>query len=315
MSSSLPSAVDVLVAGAGPAGTTVAGLLAQLGYRVLLIEQQRFPRYHIGESLTPAVEPLFEFLGIAGQMADADFVRMPGHTFRWNGSERTSYFGEGQGTSDVLGYQVWRARFDRLLLERARELGADVQLGVTAREPVLAEDDVRRVAGLRLVGPDRIERLVRARLTIDATGMRGLLARRLKIRIGDSAPPALGIWGYWRGAGDPAGRDACNTYVESFADGWIWTVRVRPELRNVTVMVDPDQARPGLRRLGLLNFYRQQIAATVATREFLANAQLATRLWTCDGRWYRGRAAGGPGFLAIGDAASYVDPLTSQGVR
>jgi flavin-dependent dehydrogenase len=312
MPSSLPTAVDVLVAGAGPAGTTVSGLLAQLGYQVLVIEQQRFPRYHIGESLTPAVEPLFEFLGIGDRMASAEFVRMPGHTFRWNGSERTSYFGVDQG-GDVLGYQVWRARFDRLLLERARELGAEVRLGVMALGPLTESDG--RVAGLRLIGPDRVERTVRARLTIDATGMRGLLARRLRIRTGDPAPPALAIWGYWRSAGDPPGRDAHNTYVESFADGWIWTVRVRPELRNVTVMVDPEQARPELRRLGLAGFYRQQIAATVATRQFLAEAQLATRLWTCDGRWYRGKAAGGPGFLVIGDAASYVDPLTSQGVR
>ncbi len=316
MLSPLPPATDVLVAGAGPAGTTVAGLLAQLGYDVLLVEQQRFPRYHVGESLTPAVEPLFEFLGLSARMAGARFVRMPGHTFRWNGGERTSYFGASPAGSDVLGYQVWRARFDRILLERARELGARVVLGATAHGPLSSSGaDPERVTGLRVSGPDQIERSVAARLVIDATGMRGLLARHFGLRMADPAPPALAIWGYWRSAGDPSGRDAMNTYVESFADGWIWTVRVRPDLRNVTVMVDPTAARPQLKALGLERFYREQIRATVATRGFLADAQLATRLWSCDGRWYRARAAGGPGYLVIGDAASYVDPLTSQGVR
>jgi flavin-dependent dehydrogenase len=249
-------------------------------------------------------------------MAGARFVRMPGHTFRWNGGERTSYFGTTPAGNDSFGYQVWRARFDRILLDRARELGARVVLGATARAPLTGSGaDAGRVTGLRVSSPDGVVHAVVARLVIDATGMQGFLARRFGLRMNDPAPPAIAIWGYWRHAGDPAGRDAMNTFVESFPDGWIWTVRVRPDLRNVTVMVDPATARPGLKALGLERFYRAQILATVATRGFLAEAHLATRLWTCDGRWYRARAAGGPGYLVIGDAASYVDPLTSQGVR
>ena len=309
-----PAEVDIAVAGAGPAGATAAGLLAQLGYRVALLERAAFPRYHVGESLTPAIDPLLSFLGIREQIVDAGFMRMPGHTFRWNGDERTSYFG-ATAAGEVLGYQVWRARFDRLLLAHARALGATAHMrhAVTA---VVREGSDQRVAGLLYRGPDRAPRALRARLTIDATGMTGILARRLGGRAREEAVPSfLAIWGYWRGAGDPPGRDAINTYVESFPDGWIWTVRVRPDLRNVTVMTDLASARPALRTLGLRRFYEEQVQATVATRGFLSGARLATRLRTCDGSWYRAQAVGGPGYLVAGDAASYVDPLTSQGVR
>jgi flavin-dependent dehydrogenase len=239
---------------------------------------------------------------------------MPGHTFRWNGTERTNYFG-ATATGEILGYQVWRARFDRLLLAHARALGATAHMRHTVTG-ILRDAGGERVTGLLYHGPDREPRSLRARLTIDATGASGILARRLAGRVTETAvPPFLAIWGYWRGAGDPAGHDAFNTYVESFADGWIWTVRVRPDLRNVTVVADLAMARPALRAGGLDRFYREQIAATVATRGFLAGAHLATRLRTCDGSLHCASAIGGPGWLVAGDAASSVDPLTSQGVR
>jgi flavin-dependent dehydrogenase len=279
----------------------------------VLLERTAFPRYHIGESLTPAVEPLFEFLGVAAEMAGAGFVRMPGHTFRWNGDERTSYFGVDPAGGDLLGYQVWRERFDAILLARAHALGAQAFLRTSAVGPLL--DAHGAVTGLQVTDPDGVPRSIGARLTIDATGVRGLLAMRLALRMRDPSPRSLAIWGYWRGAGDPPGRDAPNTYVESFADGWIWTVRVTPELRNVTVMVDLAAERPRLRSEGLPAFYAGAIAATTATRRFLERAALATRLRTCDASWFRGRAAGGAGYLVIGDAASTIDPLTSQGVR
>ncbi len=234
----------------------------------MLLERTAFPRYHIGESLTPAVEPLFEFLGVAAEMAGAEFVRMPGHTFRWNGDERTSYFGADPAGNDLLGYQVWRERFDAILLARARALGARPYLQTNALGPMLDADGA--VTGLYATGADGSPRSIRARLVIDATGVRGLLAMRLRLRVRDPSPRSLAIWGYWRGAGDPPGKDAPNTYVESFADGWIWTVRVTPALRNVTVMVDLVAERPRLRALGLPGLYAEAIAATTATRRFLA---------------------------------------------
>lgn len=319
-----PAETDIAVAGAGPAGATAAGLLAQLGYQVVILERESFPRYHVGESLTPAIEPLLRFFGVAERVGAAGFVRMPGHTFHWNGSERTSIFGEVE--RDILGYQVWRARFDRLLLARARELGARAFLGYTVLGP-LADGDGgtetppprarrdTRATGFRVRGPDHEVRTIRARLVIDATGGSGVLARSLGVRIADAPPRSLAIWGYWAGAADPAGPDALNTFVESFPDGWIWTVRVRPDLRNVTVMVDLDCVQPALREHGRRRFYLQQIATTVATRGFLARARLVTRLRSCDSTWFHSRKIGGEGWLLAGDAASWIDPLTSQGVR
>jgi flavin-dependent dehydrogenase len=307
-----PAEADVVVAGAGPAGATVAALLAQLGYRVVILERENFPRYHIGESLTPAIDPLLSFLGLGERIAEAGFMRMPGHTFHWSGSERTSYFGESPD-GDILGFQVWRARFDRLLLDRARELGVLAFTGHAVTG--ILRDRNPQVNGVRFRGLDQSSGAVRARLTVDATGGAGILARRLGARLADSPPRSLAIWGYWAGAGDPPGRDAINTFVESFPDGWIWTVRVRPDLRNVTVMVDLDAAQPALKRLGRRRFYLEQIAATVATRGFLERAHLATQLRSCESSWYRAARIGGDGWLAAGDATTWIDPLTSQGVR
>jgi flavin-dependent dehydrogenase len=296
---------------------------------VVILEREAFPRYHVGESLTPAIDPLLSFLGLGERIDAAGFMRMPGHTFRWSGNERTSYFSDSPG-SEMLGYQVWRARFDRLLLDRARELGAlsftghavtgvmrdgDGRENPQAEAVAAAEIAAPRVAGLRYRGPGERPGTVRARLTVDATGGAGILARRLGVRTADTPPRSLAIWGYWAGAADPPGRDALNTFVESFPDGWIWTVRVRPDLRNVTVMVDLDAAQPRLRELGRRRFYLAQIAETVATRGFLDRARLATRLRSCESSWYCASRIGGEGWLAAGDALSWIDPLTSQGVR
>ncbi len=321
-----PAEAEIVVAGAGPAGSTVAGLLAQLGYRVVLLERQHFPRYHVGESLTPAIEPLLGFFGVAERVDAAGFVRMPGHTFHWDGGERTAYFSETRGADggvdggasaerDIFGYQVWRARFDRFLLDRARELEVETFTGETVTGYI---QEGGAVGGFRIRRTDRRadrrERTIRARLVIDATG-HGVLARPLGARRADAPPRSLAIWGYWMGAADPHGRDAMNTFVESFPDGWIWTVRVRPDLRNVTVMVDLDAALPILRQQGRRRFYLEQIAATTATRGFLAHACLATRLRSCESSWYHAERIGGPGWLLAGDAVSWIDPLTSQGVR
>ncbi len=295
------------IAGGGPAGTTTAALLAKLGYDVALLESRRFPRPHIGESLTPGIQRSFEFLELRETIDRAGFVRMSGHTAHWNGESRTHRFADERG-QPASGYQVWRQDFDRLLWEHAQAQGAHLW------------DDVRVTGTVAGGGVSYVTRTgatghLSAPWVIDASGRSGILARRLALRQPDSAPPSLSLWAYWTDATAEVDDRAADTMVESFADGWIWSVPSRPGWRNVTVNVDLETSLPDLRRLGPVRFYEAKVASAPLAQRFVHDQRRLTRIRGCDTTWYRSRAYLAPGVLLAGDAATLIDPLTSQGVR
>src|SRR5438105_3360464 len=164
----LPTSVDVVVAGGGPAGSTISRLLAGLGYRVVLLEKRRFPRHQIGESLTPSILPVLDFLGVRAQVEAAGFLRMLGHTVCWGSPQpRTSYYSADHSRR---GFQAWRADFDQILLDHARGSGVQVIEGRAVNYVGLGEG-----AGVTLrtrQGP------IEAAFFVDASGHAGVFARR-----------------------------------------------------------------------------------------------------------------------------------------
>src|SRR5918998_9271 len=163
----MPPLHDVLVIGGGPAGATTAALLASEGHDVVVLEREKFPRYHIGESLVPGVMPVLERLGLSDRMGP--YQRKNGISLLW-GAERevwTVYFGEG-GPYEYA-YEVQRAEFDNLLLTRARELGALVLEEATVTD-VLFDDDGRAVGAEYRVGDSPQTARIDARFVVDATG-------------------------------------------------------------------------------------------------------------------------------------------------
>src|ERR1043166_8330433 len=137
----LPLTTDIVIAGGGPAGATIASLLSDLGWRVVLCEKRRFPRFHIGESLTPQILPLLDFLGVRARVEAMGFLRMAGHTVCWGNSQpRTSYYSSDHTR---YGFQVWREDFDALLLAHARENGARVFETCAVKDVQLNNNGVR----------------------------------------------------------------------------------------------------------------------------------------------------------------------------
>src|SRR5262245_20642366 len=152
---------DVVVLGAGPAGSAAAITAAAAGLRVLVVEREQFPRAAPGESLHPGVQPLLRQLGVEEEVLAERFPRHPGHVLRWGGAERFEPFG-ADADGPWLGFQAWRPTFDRILLDRARALGATVWQPCQVRGPVAADDLTR--------GLDTEAGPVRAGLVVDATG-------------------------------------------------------------------------------------------------------------------------------------------------
>jgi flavin-dependent dehydrogenase len=299
----LPSHADIVVAGGGPAGATIARLLAQFGYGVVLLEKRQFPRHQIGESLTPQILPILDFVGVRRKVGDEGFLRMVGHTVCWGSVEpRTSYY-----SPDLTryGFQAWRADFDTLLLSHARNTGVQVVEG-------LAVDDVRLESGAPATVYTRQGTLT-ADFFIDATGHAGVLARQ-RLRRRDTTYRTLAVTGYWRGATGPAGVDFANTLLETYRGGLVWSVPLHNGLRNVTLLTDWDEGAQ-IRRAGLDMFYRAQLRQSPYISGFLAAARLARPLQVFDATWYTARYFAGERFLLVGDAGLFIDPLSSEGVH
>ncbi len=295
---------DVVIAGAGPAGSTAGYLLAALGFRVLLLEKSGFPRYSIGESLTPSILPLLDFVRVRAAVEKAGFLRMAGHTVCWGSPQaRTGYYSADRSR---LGFQVWRETFDALLLEHAgRQRRLEIRLGVGVKRVTLGHGGVAvEAAGLAPI---------RARFFVDATGRSGIVARR-HLRRRDPNFRTLAVTGYWRDAASPAGADFGNTLLEAYENGVVWSVPLGNGLRNVTLLVDWAEGRR-IRDASARAFYLAEIERLRHVRKFLSRASLAAapRIW--DATLYTSRAFAGNDFLLAGDAGLFIDPLSSEGVQ
>jgi flavin-dependent dehydrogenase len=295
---------DVVIAGAGPAGTTACYLLARLGFRVLLLEKSEFPRYRIGESLTPSILSVLDFLQLRTTVESGGFLRMPGHTVCWGSPEpRTGYYSPDKSR---MGFQVWRESFDSLLLENARrQKGVEIKLGTGVNQVSI---DRRGVTVHAAHQPS-----IRARFFIDATGHAGILAHQ-NFRQRDPNFKTLAITGYWRNATSPAGDDFGNTLLEAYENGVVWSVPLQNGLRNVTLLVDWSQGRR-LRELGLRDFYLSEMDKLSYVSKFLSEACLPEAPRVSDATLYTARQFAGERFLLLGDAGLFIDPLSSEGVQ
>jgi len=295
---------DVVIAGAGPAGSTAGYLLAGLGFRVLLLEKSEFPRYRIGESLTPSILPVLDFVKLRQQVESGGFLRMSGHTVCWGSPEpRTGYYSPDKSR---MGFQVWRESFDTLLLENARrQKGLEVKLGVGVNEVVIDRRGVTIHAAR--------QEPIRTRFFVDATGHAGVLARQ-DFRQRDPDFKTLAVTGYWRNAAAPTGDDFGNTLLEAYENGVVWSVPLQNGLRNVTVLVDWSQGRR-IRELGLRDFYLSEMNKLSYVSKFLSTACLPAAPRVSDATLYTARQFAGERFLLLGDAGLFIDPLSSEGVQ
>lgn len=304
---------DVVVIGGGPAGSTVSTLVAQRGHRVVLFERERFPRFHIGESLIPETYWVLERLNMLPKLQASPFVKK--HSVQFvNSAGRESapfYFWDNKPHECSQTWQVVRSQFDQMMLENAREHGVDAREGVRVHE-VLFEND--RAVGVTIKDQDGALRDVRARVVVDASGQNGLLMNRLGLRVWDPILNKGAIWTYWKGAYRDSGRDEGATLViqNGNKQGWFWYIPLHDDVVSVGVVAPFDYLFKG--RTNYAQTYEEEVEGCAGVKERVSKATRVTGHFATKDYSYRSTQVAGDGWVLVGDAFGFLDPLYSSGV-
>jgi flavin-dependent dehydrogenase len=307
------SSPDVVVIGGGPAGATVSTLLAQQGCRVQLFEREKFPRFHIGESLIPETYWVLQRLNMLPKMQQSHFVKKYSVQFV-NANGKLSapfYFWDNKPHECSQTWQVVRSEFDQMMLDNAREHGVDVHEEVRVVE-VLWEGD--RAVGVTIRPKDGPDREVRATVVVDASGQNGLIQNKLRLRVWDPVLNKGAIWTYWEGAYRDTGRDEGATMVLQTTDrqGWFWYIPLHNNIVSVGVVAPFDFLFKG--RGPYAQTYDEEVAKSPAVQERVKDATRVTGYFATKDYSYRSTRVAGDGWVLIGDAFAFLDPLYSSGV-
>jgi halogenation protein CepH len=302
---------DAIVVGGGPAGSVAAGFLAQRGLRVVLFERERFPRYHIGESLLSATLPILEALGVLPAVEAAGFIRKPGGTFIWGAqAEPWSFYFRDDPGGRPHAFHVLRAEFDHLLLQHAASLGVDVREAHRVETVAYAGGENRVTA----IAADGAPVEVTAPWVIDASGQQALLGRRDQLRRFDPFFKNLAVFGYFDGAERLSGDCAGNILSAAFADGWFWFIPLHDGTTSVGAVVDAKRFAGEAAGDGSA-LYERLIAACAPIQQRIAGARLVSPIRVIRDYSYCSERFYGSGYLLAGDAACFIDPVFSTGVH
>jgi flavin-dependent dehydrogenase len=300
---------DAIVIGGGPAGSTVGTLLADAGRRVLLLEKERFPRYHIGESLLSATVTIFEKLGVLEKIEKAGHTKKHGISWVW-GKDRslwTVYFKDAIGIPHDFSFQVERGAFDKMLLDNAREHGVSVLEEAPVNGLIRAGG---RLAGVQYGNGQKAT----APWIVDASGQTGFLSNQVSKRNWDDHLRNMAVWSYWKNARRPEGIDRGNTFLPTFQEGWWWFIPLRDEITSVGVVIDRKNYDKALKQ-GLHVYYRKAIERTPELAQRLHSAQMVDEMRVTRDWSYLHESFCGEGYFAVGDSACFIDPLLSTGVH
>jgi flavin-dependent dehydrogenase len=287
---------DVAVIGAGPAGATAAALLAGWGWRVVLLHRKS-GRHSLAESLPPSIRKLLRVVGALDAVERAGFHPNRGNISNWAGQPAVV-------STETPGYHVSRAALDRLLLDHARTQGARIVEG--------------QVGSIDLSGNPLIDCSIsrgvtryRPAFVLDCSGRAGVVARR-GLRRTERGYRTLAVTAEWETPGWPDGERA-HTFVDSYRDGWAWSVPLSPTRRQCTVMIDAD--RMPVSRATLAAVYARELGKAVSITARLSNSRQTSAPWACDASLYSCLRASESRALLVGDAASFIEPLSSAGVK
>ncbi len=311
--SAVKSDVDVVVIGGGPAGSTVSTLVAQQGYRVELFEREHFPRFHIGESLIPETYWVFERLNMLDKLRNSPFVKK--HSVQFVGSSgRLSepfYFWDNKPHECSQTWQVLRSEFDKMMLDNAREHGVQAHEGVRVLE-VLFEGE--RAVGVRIKGEDGAERTVHAKVVVDASGQSTMISSRLKLRVTDPDLKKGAVWSYFEGAYRDEGRDEGATMVLATEGrkGWFWYIPLHRNIVSVGVVSSFEYLFDG--RGSHEQIFHEELQRCPAAKKRVSQGKRAADFYATKDYSYRASRAAGDGWVLVGDAYGFLDPLYSSGV-
>ena len=300
---------DVLVVGGGPAGSTIAALLADRGERVLLVEKDRHPRFHIGESLLPMNVPLLEALGVKDEV---EAVGMPkyGVEFVSPNHEKPTTLDFSQGWDKQYSYswQVRRSEFDHILLKNAAAKGATVLEGCRVGE--LELDDEGVCAEGR--DEDGTLRQFRARFLVDASGRDTLMANKLGSKQRNPKHKSAAVFAHFTGAHRLADKAEGNISVFWFANGWFWFIPLADGTTSIGAVCSPEFIKA--RGTDVTTFLHRLIASCPALTERLRDAEICGEAQATGNYSYRSARMSGANYIMLGDAYAFIDPVFSTGV-
>jgi flavin-dependent dehydrogenase len=316
---------DVVVIGGGPAGATTSTILAQGGLKVGLFEREKFPRFHIGESLIPETYWVLKRLNMLEKMQQSHFVKKYSVQFvNAHGKESAPfYFWDNKPHECSQTWQVVRSEFDQMMLDNAREHGVDAHDGVHVVEVLFdgdgEADGAERGQGNRAAGiaikQDGRRKEIRAKVVVDASGQAAMLMNRMKLRIWDPVLNKGAIWTYWEGAYRDTGRDEGATMVLQTPgrDGWFWYIPQHDNIVSLGVVAPFDYLFKG-RKGDHQATYLEEVEKTPAVKKRIANATRVTGFFATRDYSYRSTQVAGNGWVLVGDAFGFLDPLYSSGV-
>jgi len=306
---------DVVVIGGGPAGSTVAALLADKGYDVVLLERAHHPRFHIGESLLPMNMPLFDRLGVRKEVEAIGITKHGGEFVSpWHDHTSLFLFREAMDKSFPYAVHVRRSEFDELLFRHAAARGARTFEG----HKVLHVDmdagkgtpDNRALVKVR--ADDGAESEWRPRFVIDASGRDTLLSNQFDAKLRNRKHASAAIFGHFANARRTPGRYEGNVTLFWFDHGWFWFIPLRDGTTSVGAVASPAYFKQ--RKGDLTSFLMETIALAPKLADRLKDATLLEGATTTGNYAYDSKFCRGDRFAMIGDAFAFVDPMFSSGV-
>ena len=297
--------------GGGPAGSTAATLLARMGRKVILLEKARHPRFHIGESLLPMNLPLFERLGVLEKVA-AMGVFKPGADFEADNERgyNTFAFKRAIGNSPPHAYQVWRQDFDKMLFDHAHATGADAREG---HEVVAVEQVDSRRSDVEVRTDDGQSYRITAQYMVDATGRDTFLSSKKRLRRKNGEHQSAAIFGHFRGAECRSGEDAGNISIYRFEHGWMWMIPLPDGVMSIGAVCRPAYLKQ--RKGKTVDFFLETLQQNEDLNRRIEHAKLIGEEVRVTGNYsYDSAQMGGPGWVMIGDAFAFLDPVFSSGV-
>lgn len=311
----MTSSHEVIIIGGGPAGASTATILAEQGHRVLILEREKFPRYHVGESLIPFTFGPLERLGMIPKMRGSHFVKKYSVNFvQPDGRKSQPFYFYTRYDKETVAqtWQVMRSEFDQMLLDNAREKGAEVREETKVTQ--LVRNDSGHVIGVEAESKDGTKQTLLAKLVVDATGKEAFASNRLGWRVGDPYLNKVAVWTYYKGSKRAEGIDEGGTTIAFIPDkGWFWHIPMHGDMVSVGVVAEGKYlSRDGVRDPKAM--FDREIGENQWIKEYLSCGESTGDFWLTSEYSRHSKYGCAQGLLLVGDAFAFLDPVFSSGV-
>lgn len=300
---------DVAIIGGGPAGSTAAILLAKAGRKVVVLERDKFPRFHIGESLLPFSMATFARLGVEEKLR-AGFAEKYGGEIAEAGGERATkfYFKDGFGARTDRSYQVLRSDFDRMLLDHARESGAEIWEETAVDDVTFGADGCE----VSLKRPHSGLQSVRAKYVIDASGRNSIIGAKFKLKKNYEHLKKLSLFAHFEGIERESGIDGTLTRMVRTLRSWFWVIPLKGDRTSIGIVLEAEDFKNS--ELSAEEYFERALAEQPLLRDRIGEGRRVSPVYTAADFSFRNTKLVGDRWLLAGDAAGFIDPVFSSGV-